>query len=45
MNYNPNDVYNVDETEQFYRMVPDLTLLVGYDYRDKQPKYRITIFG
>ena len=46
MNYNPNDVYNVDETKLFYRMLPDQTLLIGYDHGQKQLKDLVIIlFG
>ena len=43
MDYNPNEDFNVDETELFYRMVPDQLSLIGYGHGQKQLKDWFTI--
>jgi len=44
MNYNPNDVNNVNERWLFYiKMVPDQTLMIDYGHGQKQPKDRVII--
>jgi len=43
-NYNPNNFYSVCETELFYRMVSDETLLIRYGNGQKQPKDELPFF-
>ena len=44
MNYNPDGVYNVDETGLFYKMVPNRTLFIGYGHGQKQHKVESPFF-
>ena len=42
-NYNPNDIYNIDETGLFYKLKPTSTLATGPVKGEKRSKERITV--
>ena len=42
-NYDPNDIYNIDETGLFYKLKPSATLATGGVKGEKRSKERITV--